>query len=115
MEFDIFSQSVIIPLIVFGSLFLSFKILLDYLERKNMIKNNVTYDSIYGSEKSETPPLYSSLKYALLLIGVATGLWVGELQGGNINEPLPFFIFIMLFGGISLLINYFILRKMLKK
>jgi len=61
----------------------------------------------------ETPSASSTLKFAMLFIGIAIGILTGyalhKLSG--LEETVAFVSMVFLFGGLSLLINYFIDRK----
>ena len=55
---------------------------------------------------------YVALKLGLLAIGVALGLIVGNiLEEVGMNDEVAYFAMIFLFGGLSLLVYYGIMRK----
>jgi hypothetical protein len=57
--------------------------------------------------------LSATLKYALLSIGVSMGIMLGNFAERNFDVPRQgaFIAMIFLFGGIGLLISYFIEQK----
>ncbi len=59
----------------------------------------------------------NSLKFGLLLIGVAVGILMGDwlASGSGMEEEVAYFSMTFIFGGISLLIYYFINRQQTKK
>jgi len=82
-------------------------------ERMAMLEKGVDA-SVFFSKKTSSNEY--SLKYGLLLIGLAIGILFGNLLANS--EPFAegeedaYFSMIFLFGGLALLINYFIARKM---
>ncbi len=82
-------------------------------ERMAMLEKGVDA-SVFFSKKTSGNEY--SLKYGLLLIGVALGILVGNLLAASEPfaeaEEAAYFSMIFLFGGMALLINYFVARKM---
>ncbi len=62
------------------------------------------------------PKHYLTLKYGMLLVGLALGVILGGVLEANTNmpEPMAYLSMILLFGGISLILFYAIHKKMLK-
>jgi len=60
---------------------------------------------------------YQTLKTGIFFIGIALGLFFGYLlkKYTTIDEVISFFIMVLLFGGISLVVNHFIILKLDKK
>jgi hypothetical protein len=56
----------------------------------------------------------ASLRYGLLLIGIALGIFMGSTlaQSTNMPEEASYFSMVFLFGGIALVVSYFLERKM---
>jgi hypothetical protein len=82
-------------------------------ERMAMLEKGVDA-SVFFSKKTSSNEY--ALKYGLLLIGVALGILVGNLLAASAPfaeaEEAAYFSMIFLFGGVALLVNYFIARKM---
>jgi hypothetical protein len=82
-------------------------------ERMAMMDKGVDA-SVFFSKKDNTNEY--SLKYGLLLIGLAIGIMFGNLLANSApfveQQEAAYFSMIFLFGGIALLINYFVARKM---
>lgn len=59
----------------------------------------------------------SSLKFGLLLIGIAVGILLGNwiAESSSMQEEVAYFSMTFIFGGISLLIYYFIMKKQTKQ
>ncbi len=58
-----------------------------------------------------------SLKYALLLIGLALGSLIGNILEvtTEINDSVAYFSMILFFGGLGLIIFYLIKKKKIKE
>ncbi|MBN4072447.1 hypothetical protein JYT74_00265 [Crocinitomix catalasitica] len=58
-----------------------------------------------------------SLRTGMLLIGISVGIFMGHIleQYMSMEPPLPYFAMIALFGGGSLILHYFIERKLSHK
>lgn len=77
-------------------------------ERLALIDKGLTAN-IFNSEANVAP----SLKYGIFCIGIAIGFLLGELlcEYTHMNEGVAYLSMIFLFGGIGLVIYYFIARK----
>jgi hypothetical protein len=62
-------------------------------------------------------PGMAGIRYGLLLIGVAVGILLGNIIDATttLEEEVSYFSMIFLFGGLALLISYFIERAQSKK
>ena len=56
---------------------------------------------------------FSVLKWGMFLVGVGIGILVGNILAvsTNLEEPVPYFSMILLFGGGSLIAYYLIEKK----
>ena len=81
-------------------------------ERLALIDKGLTA-SIFNSEANVSP----SLKYGIFFIGIAIGFLMGEIIANNtrIDEGIAYLSMIFLFGGLGLVIYYFIARKHVRK
>jgi len=71
----------------------------------NYLKPNPAKDSGYGN-----------FKFGLFLIGVALGIVTGYfLSEGGMQETPAYFSMIFLFGGIALVISFFLQKKYQEK
>ncbi|MBL7964992.1 MAG: polysulfide reductase NrfD [Flavobacteriales bacterium] len=86
---------------VFGIFYIYF--FTRHRERMNLIDKGLTAEAF---RRSEDPA--RTLKYGMLLMGVALGLVTGYLLEtyAGMPEPLPYFIMVALFGGLALVIYY---------
>ncbi len=79
-------------------------------ERIAMIKNGVEASSIRDMKKAKA----NTLKNAMLLIGIAIGILVGHwitIYFKIEDNPVYYFAMIFLFGGMSLLLNYYLTKN----
>ena len=92
----------IIPLIVF--------LVHRHKERQALIEKGMNMSLLVGDKKCST---LQSLKYGILLIGLATGILVGNILDAytDLNEEVAYFSMIFLFGGLALLIFYALAKK----
>ena len=60
---------------------------------------------------------FTSMKYGLLLIGLALGIFLGDIlsSSGAMEEESAYFSMIFLFGGASLVLSYFLGKNLEKK
>ncbi|WP_320054345.1 DUF6249 domain-containing protein [uncultured Acetobacteroides sp.] len=100
--------------IVFGNAFafgvIYFAIVTRNRERMALIEKGATAEEIYQSRKISK---YSALKNGLFLIGIAVGLIVAAIVSATttLNPVAVYFAFILLFGGLGLVIFYLIYIK----
>jgi hypothetical protein len=107
----------LIPVLVLGIIFGAI-VAIVYLsirrkERMAMLEKGVDASVFFSQKPSKNE---NSLKFGLLLIGLALGILVGNLLANSEpfadQEEAAYFSMIFLFGGLALLINYFVARKM---
>jgi hypothetical protein len=67
--------------------------------------------SIFKTEPSK----YALLKWGIFLIGLSVGVITGFALSNVVNEVVAFFTMIFFFGGIGLIVAYFVTTKLAKK
>jgi len=98
-------------LITIGALVAVFGICYVYItarhrERMAMMEKGIENPSLNPIKPSNA----QTLKYGMLAVGIAVGIVVGELL--NQGDDMRIFSgMILLFGGLSLILNYYITRK----
>lgn len=106
-------QPVLILMVIFGGILGIVYLGLRKKERMAMLERGVDASSLTNQSKSDF-----SLKYGLLLVGVALGI-----LSGNVLSDMPSFIevpeaayfsMIFLFGGSALVIYHFLAKKQMK-
>ena len=67
-----------------------------------LIEKGVDISEIYSSKEKTN----NTLKYGMFLVGIAIGLFLGNLLGNytSINMVVSYFTMILLFGGSSLIL-----------
>ena len=113
---DAGSLAMLIPIfgLVFGNALafgiIYFAIMTRNRERMALIEKGATAEEIYQSRKVSK---YSALKNGLFLIGIAVGLIVAAIVAATtlLNPVAVYFAFILLFGGLGLVIFYLIYTK----
>lgn len=96
--------------IIFGFVYGIIQLTIQHKERKLLL------------EKGADPALFqlpkvqkiASLRYGLLLIGIALGIFLGSLmaESANMPEEAAYFSMVFLFGGIALVVSFFLEKKM---
>lgn len=115
-------SEVVIVLIIFGALFGVVYLFFStrHKERLTLIEKGADASLFYPAKKKKTLP-WVTLKFGMLFVGIAVGAAIGILITNSITdryfqlEELFIFSMIFLFGGISLIWNFMIERKLRKK
>lgn len=95
---------------VFGTIPLIVFLVHRHKERQALIEKGMDLSSLVVDKKCST---LESLKYGILLIGLAIGILIGNILDAytGLNEEVSYFSMIFLFGGIALLLFYTMARK----
>ncbi|MBN2174755.1 MAG: hypothetical protein JW731_11530 [Bacteroidales bacterium] len=105
---------VLVLAIIFGSIIAIVYLGIRKKERMAMLEKGVDASLFETSKKKSA----QSLKYGILLIGVALGILIGKLLATTsafmYEEEAAYFSMIFLFGGLALVIYYFMARKMMQ-
>lgn len=104
---------VLVLMVIFGAIVSIVYLGIRRKERMAMLEKGVDASVFFAAPRGKNE---YSLKYGLLLIGIALGILIGSIlaaTGPFIEAPeAAYFSMIFLFGGIALLLNYFLARKM---
>jgi hypothetical protein len=107
---------VLVLMVIFGAIVAIVYLGIRRKERMAMLEKGVDASVFFAAPKGKNE---YSLKYGLLLIGIALGILIGSIlaaTGPFIEAPeAAYFSMIFLFGGVALLLNYFLARKMFKE
>ena len=103
---------VLVLLIIFGFIYGIVYLGVRRKERMTMLDRGVD-PSVFNEYK----PGMAGIRYGLLLIGVAVGILIGNILDATtvLEEEVSYFSMIFLFGGLALLISYFLEKNQSKK
>ncbi len=103
---------VLVLLIIFGFIYGIVALGVRRKERMVMLEKGAD-PSVFNDLK----PGMAGIRYGLLLIGVAVGILVGNILDATtvLEEEVSYFSMIFLFGGIALVISYFLEKYQGKK
>jgi predicted MFS family arabinose efflux permease len=96
--------------IIFGFVYGVVQLSIQHKERKLLLEKGAD-PSIFQQPKTQK---VASLRYGLLLIGIALGIFLGSLmaQSSDMPEEAAYFSMVFLFGGIALVVSYFMEKKL---
>jgi predicted MFS family arabinose efflux permease len=103
---------ILVPLGVFAMIVAIVFLVVRKKERLSLIQHGADASSLKMDKESN-----SSLKFGLLLIGIAVGILLGNLisESSSMQEEVAYFSMTFICGGISLLIYYMITKKQAKE
>ena len=98
----IISSFGIVPLIIF--------LVHRHRERKALIEKGLSVEILATATKDRTQ---ESLKYGILLVGLAIGILIGNIldEYTRMSQEVSYFSMIFLFGGLALLAFYSLAKK----
>lgn len=103
----------LIPITLFGAAFGIVWVIISARnrERMAMIEKGVTPNDFLTARQGTSQ--YTVLKWALLLVGVGLGIFVGSLLETytSLDEGAAYFAFALLFGGLGLVVAFLVTRK----
>jgi hypothetical protein len=110
------AEEILIPLIIFASLFGIIYVFVTARnkERMAMIEKDVNPKDFL---QSPGPNVYGILKWALLLVGLGLGLFIGSLLETytQIQEEPAYFASALFFGGLGLVVAFLIQKRAQEK
>lgn len=99
-----------IPIAFFALVYGIVHLLVRRKERMSLIEKGLDASVFYSKKSSD-----GSLKYGLLLIGSALGLIIGNVLADTASfedvQEVAYFAMLFLFGGLSLVIYYFLSKR----
>ena len=101
-------EDIFVPISVFGMILGIVYLVIRKRERLALIDKGVDA-SIFMTKKQTN----ATLKWGLFLIGLGVGLLIAEIlvKSTSMTDEAAYFSMIFLFGGIALLVSYFLDKK----
>ncbi|SFD81319.1 DUF6249 domain-containing protein [Thermophagus xiamenensis] len=105
---------VIVPVAFFSMIF-GITVLVSYFRNRRIERTALIASgrdaSIFKEEGKKN--MINSLKYGIFLLGLAIGFIVGDLLAvnGYLSDAVAYISMVLFFGGFSLLIFYFLVRR----
>ncbi|HOW24118.1 MAG TPA: hypothetical protein PK711_00485 [Bacteroidales bacterium] len=101
-------EDIFVPISVFGMILGIVYLVIRKRERLALIDKGVDA-SIFMTKKQTN----ATLKWGLFLIGLGIGLLIAEIlvKSTSMTDEAAYFSMIFLFGGIALLVSYFLDRR----
>ena len=103
---------ILVLLVIFGAIVAMVYLGIRKKERMAMLEKGVDASVFFTPKKRNS----YALKYGLLLIGVALGILIGNILATTnafmYEKEAAYFSMIFLFGGLALVIYYFMAKKM---
>ena len=103
---------ILVLLVIFGAVVAIVYLSIRKKERMAMMEKGVDASVFFTPKKRNS----YALKYGLLLIGVALGILIGNILATTnafmYEKEAAYFSMIFLFGGLALVIYYFMAKKM---
>ncbi len=112
------AEDIIIPLIVFATIFGIFYIWIYTRNKERMALIEKGADaSIFFSKKKRSYNRHTVLGFGMFLLGIALGILIGALLANltMLGEGVSFSSMIIFFGGLSLILFYFLDKKLPEK
>jgi hypothetical protein len=100
--------NVFIVAIIFSAVYAVVKLLVRRKERLTMIEKGTSLPEIQGEDFS-----FSSIQYGVFFIGIGLGILAGNILAvtTRLEHEVAYFSMIFLFGGLALVIHYFMESK----
>jgi hypothetical protein len=101
---------VLVLAIIFGAIYGIIQLNYQHKERRMLLEKGAD-PSIFNLPKVQKA---TSLRYGLLLIGIALGIFLGDLltKSAQMQQEAAYFSMVFLFGGIALVVSFFLEKKM---
>jgi predicted MFS family arabinose efflux permease len=110
-----FGVEILVPLFFFGSISTIIITLSFYksrrIERTSLIAAGK--DASIFNEGEKKPAIHTALKYGIFMIGLAIGVFLGDVlaKTTSLDEPVAYVSMILIFGGLSLLLYYYLQKR----
>ena len=106
------AEDILIPLVVFAAIFGIVFVVVSARnkERMAMVEKGVNPKDFMAQRK---PSIYGILKWALLMVGIGLGLFIGSLLEtySDLPDEATYFACALLFGGLGLAVAFLLQKK----
>ena len=103
---------ILVLLIIFGFIYGIVSLGIKRKERMALLEKGADPKTFYSE-----PMRITTLKWGLFLIGIAIGIFLGNILSATtvLDEEVAYFSMIFLFGGLALVISHFMERSQAQK
>jgi ABC-type Fe3+-siderophore transport system permease subunit len=101
---------VLVLAIIFGAIYGIIQLNYQHKERKMLLEKGAD-PSVFNLPRTQKA---TSLRYGLLLIGIALGILLGSVltATSTLAQEAAYFSMVFLFGGIALVVSFFLEKRM---
>ena len=101
---------VLVLAIIFGAIYGIIQLNYQHKEKKMLLEKGAD-PSVFNMPKTQKA---TSLRYGLLLIGIALGILLGSVltATSTLAQEAAYFSMVFLFGGIALVVSFFLEKRM---
>ncbi len=82
-----------------------------YIQARKKVHITLIQHKVDASTLKTDKDANLSLKFGMLMVGVALGILAGNYLSTTMHPESAYFSMVLIFGGVSLLAYYFIIRK----
>jgi hypothetical protein len=86
-----------------------------YIQARKKVHLTLIQQRVDASTLKTDKDANGALKFGMLMVGVAVGILSGNYLSHFMQTEAAFFSMVLIFGGISLLIYYFVIKQEAKK
>lgn len=103
----------VILIVIFGFIYAIIALSIRKKERMALLAKGVDPSFFYKSK----PERATNVKYGMFLIGIALGIFIGNVLDAytTLETEVSYFSMIFLFGGIALVASYFVTKNIENK
>ncbi len=95
--------------------FFSMVVAIFYIQARKKVHLTLIQHKVDAATLKTDKESNGALKFGMLMVGVAIGILSGSYLGNYMHTETAYFSMALIFGGISLLIYYFIIKSESKK
>jgi predicted MFS family arabinose efflux permease len=101
------SVEILVPLGFFGMI-----VAIVYIQARKRVQLTLIQHKADAAILKTDKDANGALKFGLLMVGIAVGILLGNfLSNYGIGDEVAYFSMVLIFGGISLLVYYFLMKN----